>query len=58
MMLFRFLLFFLLGGAAVCFLLYMATGKPHFRRWGIAILKWTLIAGFVFFGVLIFGQMF
>ncbi len=58
MLLFRFLLFFLLGGAAVCFLFYMATGKPHFRRWGIIILKWTLIAAFLFFGVLIASRLF
>ena len=58
MLLFRFLLFFLLGGAAVFFVLYMATGKPHFRRWGILILKWTLIAAFLFFGVLIASRLF
>ena len=57
MLMFRFLLFLLLGGAAVCFALYMATGKPHFRRWGIIILKWTLIASFLFFGVLIVDRM-
>jgi hypothetical protein len=56
MLLLRFVLFLLLGGAALCFMLYMATGKPHFRRWGVLILKWTLIAIFVFFGVLIVGQ--
>jgi hypothetical protein len=56
MFLFRFLLFFLLGGAAICFGFYIATGKEHFRRWGIIILKWTLIAAFFFFGVLIIGR--
>lgn len=56
MFLFRFLLFFLLGGAALCFVLYVATGKAHFRRWGILILKWTLIAAFFFFGVLIISH--
>lgn len=58
MLLFRFLLFFLLGGAAVCFLLYMATGKLHFRQWGTLIFKWTLIAAFFFFGVLIASRLF
>lgn len=56
MFLFRFLIFFLLGAAAICFVLYIATGKQHFRRWGVIILKWTLIAAFFFFGVLIISQ--
>jgi hypothetical protein len=53
MLMFRFVVFALLAAAAVCFGFYIATGKPHFKRWGIVILKWTLIAAFFFFGVLI-----
>jgi hypothetical protein len=53
MLLFRVIVFFLLGGAALCFAFYLGTGKPHFRRWGIVTFKWTIIAGLAFFGVLI-----
>ena len=52
MLLFRFLTFFLLGSAALCFVFYLGTGKPAFRRWGLVILKWTLIAALAFFAVL------
>lgn len=52
MLVFRWLLLLLLLGAAVCFAFYAGTGQPHFKRWGLVILKWTLIAAFGFFAVL------
>jgi len=39
--------------AAVCFAFYAGTGQTRFRRWGLVIMKWTLIAAFCFFAVLI-----
>ncbi|KAF1046729.1 hypothetical protein [Xylophilus sp.] len=53
MLLFRALVFFLLFFSAVCFAFYAATGRPRYRRWGLVVLKWTVIAALVFFGVLI-----
>ena len=53
MLLFRWLVFLLLLVAGVCFVFYMATGQSHYRRWGLVVLKWTLIAALGFFGVLI-----
>ncbi|MCE2877891.1 MAG: hypothetical protein LW719_00335 [Comamonadaceae bacterium] len=53
MLLFRWLIFLLLLAAGVCFATYLGTGQPHYRRWGLIILKWTLIAGLGFFAVLI-----
>lgn len=53
MLLFRWAIFFLLLAAGVCFAFYAATARPHYRRWGLVILKWTLIAAFGFFAVLI-----
>ena len=53
MLLFRWLVFLLLLCAGVSFAFYIGTGQQRFRRWGLLILKWTLIAGFAFFGVLI-----
>lgn len=53
MLLFRWAIFLLLLGAGVCFALYAGTGRPHYKAWGLVILKWTLIAAFGFFAVLI-----
>ena len=56
MLIFRFLLFALLGSSVLCFAFYIGTGQPHFRRWGLVILKWTVVAALVFFGVLILSR--
>jgi hypothetical protein len=53
MLLFRWLILLLLLGAALSFAFYAATGEVRFRRYGLLTLKWMLIAGFGFFGVLI-----
>lgn len=53
MLLFRWAIFFLLLAAGVCFGFYVATGHPGYKRWGLVVLKWTLIAAFGFFAVLI-----
>lgn len=53
MLFFRFAVFLLLGAAALCFAFYLGTGRPHFRRWGVVTLKWTVIAGLAFFAVMI-----
>ena len=53
MLLFRWLILLLLLGAVVSFAFYAATGQVRFRRYGLLTLKWLLIAGFGFFGVLI-----
>jgi hypothetical protein len=53
MLLFRWAIFFLLIGAGVCFAFYAGTGQQRYRQWGLVTLKWTLIAAFGFFAVLI-----
>ncbi|MES2944644.1 MAG: hypothetical protein V4772_17385 [Pseudomonadota bacterium] len=53
MLLFRWLILFLLIAAAVAFMFYVGTGQARFKRYGLVILKWTLIAAFGFFAVLI-----
>lgn len=53
MLLFRWLILLLLLGAAVSFAFYAGTGQPRFKRYGLFTLKWTLIAAFGFFAVLI-----
>ena len=49
----RGLIYFLLLTAGVCFALYAATGDQRYKRWGLITLKWTVLAGLGFFGVLI-----
>lgn len=56
MLIFRFLMFFLLGASALCFMFYIGTGHVGFRKWGVIILKWTVIAALGFFAVLILGR--
>ena len=53
MLLFRWLVMLLLLAAVVCFMLYVGTGQPRFKHFGLQILKYTLIAAFGFFAVLI-----
>ncbi len=53
MLLFRWAIMLLLLAAGVLFVFYAGTGQTRFRRMGLITLKWTLIAAFAFFGVLI-----
>jgi len=53
MLLVRWIVFLLLLVAIVLFMFYVGTGQVRFKRLGLTILKWTLIAAFGFFAVLI-----
>jgi hypothetical protein len=53
MLLARWVLLMLLLVAGLCFAVFAATGQQRYRRWGLIILKWVLIAAFMFFGILI-----
>ena len=53
MLLFRWLVLLLLLAAIVSFMFYAGTGQARFKRYGLVILKWTLIAAFGFFGILV-----
>ena len=53
MLLFRWLILLLLLAAVVSFSFYAGTGQPRYRKFGLRVLKWTLIAAFGFFAVLI-----
>lgn len=57
MLLFRWILLLLLLGAGTAFALYIATGQVRFRRFGLQLLKWVLVAGLMFFGVLILERL-
>ena len=53
MLLFRWTIFLLLLVAVTCFVFYIGTGQPRYRLWGLKVLKWTMLAAFGFFAVLI-----
>jgi hypothetical protein len=53
MLFFRWAILLLLLAAGVCFALYAGTGQARYRQWGLVVLKWTLLAAFGFFAVLI-----
>ena len=53
MLLFRWIVLLLLITAVVLFAGYAVTGKQRLRHLGWIVLKWTLVAAFAFFAVLI-----
>jgi len=57
MLLFRWLILLFLLAAIVSFMFYAGTGQARFKRYGLIILKWTLIAAFGFFAVLILERL-
>jgi len=52
MLLFRWAVMLLLLAAGVLFAFYATTGEPKYKRFGLVILKWTLLAALGFFLVL------
>lgn len=57
MLIFRWAIMLLLLAAGVSFALYAGTGEPRFKKFGLVVLKWTLIAAFGFFLVLFLEQL-
>lgn len=57
MLLFRLVFGLLLLACLLCFAMGVGTGNPIWRRRGIVILKWALIAAAGFFGVLILERL-
>ena len=53
MLLFRWTMMLLLLAAGVSFALYAGTGQTRYKRFGLLVLKWTVLAALGFFGVLI-----
>lgn len=53
MLLFRWLVLLLLLGAGVSFAFYAGTGQERFKRYGLLVLKWTVLSALGFFAVLI-----
>ena len=57
MLIARLVIGLLLFSAVLCFAFSIATGQARWRRLGLVIMKWTLIAGLVFFAVLILERL-
>ena len=57
MLLFRWTMMLALLAAAVSFAFYAGTGQARFRRFGLMTLKWTMMAAFGFFAVLILERL-
>lgn len=57
MLIARLLVGLLLFAAVLCFAASIATGQARWRRRGLIILKWTLVAGLAFFAVLILERL-
>ena len=53
MLVVRWLVLLLLLAAIVSFAFYIGTNERRYLRFGVVILKWTVIAGLAFFAVLI-----
>lgn len=56
MLIFRALVGFLLLASILCFAFYVGTGQVGYKRWGLLILKWTVVAALAFFAVLLLGR--
>jgi hypothetical protein len=57
MLVFRLVFGALLVAGLLCFAMYIGTGDAAWRRRGILIVKWTLVAAFGFFAVLILERL-
>jgi len=53
MLLARWIVVLLLLAGLACFGVSLVTGQQRQRRIGLRLIKWTVIAGLVFFGVLV-----
>ncbi len=57
MLLFRLVFGLLLVCGLLCFAMYVGTGQAAWRRRGIVIVKWTVLAAIGFFVVLILERL-
>jgi hypothetical protein len=57
MVIFRLVFGLLLLAGLLCFALYLASGNVAWRRRGLVIVKWTVLAALGFFAVLILERL-
>jgi len=56
-MIFRLLIGLLMAASILCFAMYIGTRQDIWRRRGVLIVKWTVIAGLGFFAVLVLERL-
>ncbi|MDH4053179.1 MAG: hypothetical protein OEU93_16530 [Rubrivivax sp.] len=54
---FRLVVGLLLFAGVLCFAMYVGTGQVLWRRRGLVIVKWTVLAALAFFAVLILERL-
>jgi hypothetical protein len=57
MLIFRLVFGLLMLAGILCFAMYIATGHPTWKRNGIIIVKWTVLAALGFFAVLVLERL-
>ncbi len=57
MLLFRWVILLLLLVAGVSFAFYAGTGQARYKRLGLVVLKWTVLAALGFFAILIIERL-
>lgn len=57
MLIARLIVGLLLFAGVVCFALYIGTRQVVWRKRGVVIIKWTVLAGLAFFAVLILERL-
>lgn len=57
MLIFRLVFGLLLVAGVLCFAMYVGTHDPRWRRRGLLLVKWTVIAGLGFFGVILLERL-
>lgn len=57
MLVFRWVIMLLMVAALVSFALYVGTGQVRFRRFGVRVVKWTLVVVLGFFAVLLLERL-
>jgi hypothetical protein len=57
MLLFRLVFGLLLVSGVLCFAMFIGTSQTVWRRRGLVIVKWTVLAGLAFFAVLILERL-
>jgi hypothetical protein len=57
MPLFRAIVFLLLVAGVLCFAMYVGTGQVQWRRRGLRVVTWAVVAGLGFFAVLLLERL-
>ncbi len=58
MLIFRWMMVVLFLAVVASLVLYVATGQVRYRRIGLVIMKWTVLAALGFFAVLVAERLF